>query len=123
MPQTEQFNDTQQITIKVWLPGTHPGGHREAITLENLSGLRYFLLTLVYGNHIISEKQFDLVAYKGQRRIGQAIYLSTLVLDLVEPMKLEVIFEEGEIENIVRKIWKELQREVQRQRGEKAGED
>jgi hypothetical protein len=121
--QTDLLNETQPITVKVWLPGTHPGSHQAAVTLENLAGLRYFLSTLIYGNYLLSERQFDMVAYRGQQQIGQAIYLSTLALDLVEPMKLEVIFEEGEIEGIVRQIWKELQKEARRQRSEKVGED
>ena len=106
MSNMDIFNDTQQITIKVWLPGTHPGSHQEALTLENLAGLRYFLTTLAYGNDLFDDQQFDMIAYKNQRQVGQGTYAVHMTKDPIEPMKLDVTNEEGEIEDIVRDVWR-----------------
>jgi hypothetical protein len=113
--QKDFLNETPPITVKVWLPGTHPGSHQAAMTLEHVVGLRYFLSTLVKALGGLSGKPFDMVAYKGQQPIGQAIYRVDLVPDIREPVQLTVIFEEGEIEGMVRQIWEELQREERRQ--------
>ena len=123
MAQTDFLNEAQPITVKVWFPGTHPGSHQAAMTLEHVAGLHYFLSTFVNALDGFLGKPFDLVAYKDQQLIGQAIYRVDLVPDVNEPVQLKVIFAEGEIDVMVRRIWDELQREERRRVDGKVDED
>jgi hypothetical protein len=102
------FDEGRQIMVKVWLPGTHPESNQAAITLENLAGLRYFLATLALGNSMFYDQLFDIVAYKDQRQIGKGTYIAHITKDPIEPMKLDITNEEGEIKNIVRDVWKDI---------------
>lgn len=102
------FDERRQVTVKVWLPGTRPESQPAAITLENLAGLRYFLRALAYGNRMFYDQLFIMVACTGHRQIGKGTYLIQWAKDPLEPMKLNVTHEEGEIEDIVRDVWKQV---------------
>jgi hypothetical protein len=104
----DAFDERRQVTVKVWLPGTRPENQPAAITLENLVGLRYFLVTLAIGNKIFYNQLFTIVASIGQRQIGKGTYIIHWSDDPVEPMKLDVTNEEGEIEDIIRDLWKQV---------------
>lgn len=109
------------VTLKVWLPGSHPGTDPESLTLENPSALQFFLESLYLGNSIFGTAIFEVRAYRGTSPLGRGSYRIRFARPSEsdyeeEPVHLVIVEASGELMGILDAAWREMLDQMRRRR-------
>jgi hypothetical protein len=89
------------VTMKFYLPGTHPGQDTETLTLENPWALQFTLEALYKTSGLVGNKPFTLTLLQGGQERGRGVY--RVAADT--PYILETVSETGDIAGMVQEAW------------------
>lgn len=109
------------VTLKVWVPGEHPGTDPATLTLAHPWGVRLFLEALYRRHTLFEDHLFDVVAYEDNRQIGVGTYQvhfadvgQPATWNGPEPITLHAILETGALVGLLPDAWRSMLGDLQR---------